>query len=160
MAAAVMPNMPTSVNSKVQCPNRRNSKAKRNASVKEKLCLETEEIVKGHILGIARGHQYSAIHRYCLKVVEEHEATFLQLCKKLKPSRESLHTNFTRVFGNLFSDGITVGKIVTSIAFGGKLVEYCNENGLDVTDNLIAWTLDYFKHYLSDWILNYGGWVC
>lgn len=152
--------MPVIPVNKVQCPGRRNSKAKRNASVKEKLCLETEEILKAHILGCAQGSQYSAIHQCCLKVVKDHEAMLLQLCKKLKPSRDSLYSNFMKVFGTLFSEGITVGKIVTSIAFGGKLVKYCSENGLDVTDNLIAWTLDYFKNYLSDWILNYGGWVC
>ena len=137
----------------------RSSKSKRNASEKERLCLQTEEIVRGHIFGIEQGHRFAAIHRFCLKVLEDHQATFQQLCKKLKPSRESLHGNFMRVFGNLFSDGISVGKIVTAIAFGGKLVEYCAENDLDVTDNLIAWTLDYFKNYLADWILNYGGWV-
>ena len=138
----------------------RSSKSRKNASEKEKIHLQTEKIVRGYILRIFRGHQFSAIHRCCSKVNEDHEATLLQLCKKLKPSRDSLHGNFMRVLANLFSGGITIGKIATSIAFSGKLVEFCTESGLDVTDNLIAWTLDYFKHYVSDWILNYGGWVC
>ena len=159
MAVAVALNQNVNLPIHTKHGGHRSSKSKRNASEKETLCLQTEEIVKGHILGIEQGHGFSAVHRCCVKVVEDHDANLLQLCKKLKPSRESLHTNFMRVFGNLFSGGITVGKIVTSIAFGGKLVEYCTENDLDVTDNLIAWMLDYFKHYLADWILNYGGWV-
>ena len=139
---------------------RNSSITKRKASKKEKLHSQTEEIVKGHILGTARSRHYSAIYRYCSKVVEEHESTLSQLCKKLQSSRETLYSNFIKTFRNLFSGGITVGKIVTSIAFGGKMVEYCTENALDITDSLIAWTVDYFQYYLSDWILNYGGWVC
>ena len=166
MAAAAVQNAPVThasnrgLTKDAKCSGHRSSKAKRNASEKERLCLQTEEIVKGHILGgIERNRQYSAIHRCCSKVVEDNETNLFQLCKKLRPSRQSLHGNFMEVFGTLFSDGITVGKIVTSIAFGGKLVKYCTENDLEVTDNLIAWILDYFKHYLATWILNYGGWV-
>jgi len=133
--------------------------AKRCAIQLESLSLQTATIVKDYIFRTAQGHRYPAIHRYCLKVLEDHKSTLQQLCKKLKPSRQSLHSNFMRVFGTLFGNEITVGKIVTSIAFGGKLIEYCNENALDVTDNIIAWMLDYFKNYLSDWILSYGGWV-
>ena len=160
MAVAVMPNVSMHVNNTSRKVRRsRSGKVKRNASPKENICLQTEEIVTEHILCITQGHRYTAVRRYCSKVVEENEETLLQLCKKLRPSRESLHSNFMKVFGSLFSEGISIGKIVTSIAFGGKLVEYCCDNGLDVTDNIIAWTLDYFKHYLAEWILNYGGWV-
>lgn len=159
MALTVMPNVSMHVDNTCKSKHSRSDKVKKDASAKEMLCLQTKEIVTDHIQGITQGHQYSAVRRYCLKVVKENEATFLQLCKKLKPSRESLHSNFMRVLGNLFSEGISIGKIVTSIAFGGKLVEYCSESGLDVTENIIAWTLDYFKHYISEWILTYGGWV-
>lgn len=159
MALAAVPNQVLITGTIHKHSSHRSSKSKRNAGDKERLCLQTEEIVKSHIFGITQGHGFSAIHRCCSKVLEDHQPTLQQLCRKLKPSRESLHANFMRVFGNLFSGGITVGKIVTSIAFGGKLVKYCAENDLDVTDNLIAWTLDYFKNYLADWILNYGGWV-
>ena len=160
MAVAVMPNVSMHADNTCGKSKRsRSDKVKKDASAKEKLCSQTEEIVTGHILGITQGNRHSAVHRYCLTIVKDNEATLLQLCKKLKPSRESLHGNFMRVLGNLFSEGISIGKIVTSIAFGGKLVEYCSENGLDVTKNIIAWTLDYFKHYLSEWMLSYGGWV-
>ena len=162
MATAAVQLPPQEHNSALLTKNawHKSSKSRRNASEKEKIHLQTEKIVRGHVLKIARGHQFTAIRQCCFKVVEDHDATFLQLCKKLRPSRDSLHGNFMRVFANLFSGGITIGKIATSIAFSGKLVEFCTDSGLDVTDNLIAWTLDYFKHYISDWILNYGGWVC
>lgn len=143
---------------------KRDVKGQRVPSGKDELHQQTEQIVRCYIMSthdptVRQGHRYSAIQRSCAKVAKDNEGKFSELCERLKPTKESLHSNFVKVFGSLFSDGITVGKIIVSIAFGGRLITYCTEKGLNVTDNLTAWILDYFKNYLNDWILIQGGWV-
>jgi len=146
---------------------KRNPRGKKPVTVrcgKEELNQQTEEIVRWYILStcdptVKQGLRYSAIHRSCAKVAKDYEGKLSELCERLKLTKESLHSNFNKVFGSLFTDGITVGKIIISIAFGGRLVTYCTEKGLNVTDNLTAWILEYFKNYLTDWIMNHGGWV-
>jgi len=144
-------------------PAKRNSRGKKPVrSGKDELYHQTEEIVKRYITcdsTVKQGLHYPAIHRSCAKVAKDYERKFSELCERLKLTKESLHSNFNKVFGSLFTDGITVGKIIISIAFGGRLVTYCTERGLNVSENLTGWILDYFKNYLTDWIVNYGGWV-
>ena len=148
-------------------PTKRNTRGKQPVTVrsgKDELHHQTEEIVRWYILStcdstVKQGRCYSAIHRSCAKVAKDYEGKLSELCDRLRLTKESLHSNFNKVFGSLFTDGITVGKIIISIAFGGRLVTYCTEKGLNVADNLTAWILDYFRNYLTDWIMNYGGWV-
>ncbi|XP_054553586.1 apoptosis regulator BAX-like [Talpa occidentalis] len=66
---------------------------------------------------------------------------------------------FSEVAREIFSDGITWGKIVTLFCFASKLVlkALCTDMRELIT-SIVGWTLDFIRKRLLPWIQEQGGW--
>ncbi|XP_037372868.1 apoptosis regulator BAX-like [Talpa occidentalis] len=82
--------------------------------------------------------------------------------KKLQRLLETLRGftagKFYEVARQIFSDGISWGKIVTLFCFASKLVLKALDSMRELITSIMDWTLDFIRKRLLPWIQEQGGW--
>ena len=89
--------------------------------------------------------------------------TFEEMCVQLELTSSNVYMSVHRVLSGIFDDGlVNWGRIVTLLAFGGHLADYCMRNRLEeVADSIVPWVVVFIASFVSlkGWILERGGWV-
>ena len=133
--------------------------------------LETGIVVDACIQSAIRGQKASAepltgSHEVVLHCTEEirrrNRENFEEMCSVLELSTSSIYRSVQQIFRAMFEDNtINWGRILSLLAFGGHLAQYCSKNRMgEVTESLTAWTSAFIYTRLQAWIVEHGGWVC
>ena len=86
---------------------------------------------------------------------------FELMCGHLDLDTASVYVSVQSILGSIFADDkINVGRIISLLAFGGHLADYCKRNlQLEVVTGLSSWMASFFSVRLETWIVQNGGWV-
>lgn len=138
------------------------------------LAEETDAVVDGVIHFRLNGHRLDEdfaaksactrgrLARICelTKEVEvSHWATFAGLFTQLDLG-EDTKGKFVGTAQELFSDGISWGRIIAMLTFSGYVAHRCETGGLHgLVPCIREWTKNVFQSVLLEWIAEHGGWV-
>jgi len=101
--------------------------------------------------------------RQCVtKMLERHSIVFNGMMTRLKIDRNcDLKLGFNQLAEELFVErNVTWGKIVALFAFGARLAQHCNQNGLsDLVFDIATLLSQYAVDKLTPFLREHGGWV-
>ncbi|XP_002740789.2 bcl-2-like protein 2 [Saccoglossus kowalevskii] len=84
---------------------------------------------------------------------------FQGMCDQLHITPSTAYPTFTAVTNELFTEGITWGRVVAMYAFGGALAVQCVDREMaQYVDRVVDWITQYTDNNLSQWISENGGW--
>jgi hypothetical protein len=90
---------------------------------------------------------------------ERYTQVFSEMCRQLHVTPNNAHSTYDTVVGELFSDGISWGRVVALIAFAGSLAVECVEKEMpSLVDHVVTWTSQYIDSHLTSWIRQNGNW--
>lgn len=97
------------------------------------------------------------------QVGKEVEARYPSLMKTLAErvdiEASKPEVSFRNVADEVFSDGVTWGRIVAVVCFASEVAVSCSQHGTDVVDNIVGWLSEYLsKGTIGEWIKKTGGW--
>ena len=90
---------------------------------------------------------------------ERYTDIFEDMCGQMNITPDTVYTTFIGIVHNVYSDGITWGRVVAVFAFGGALAVHCVEKEMpDIVDSIVDWVATYVDSDLEPWITENGGW--
>ena len=85
---------------------------------------------------------------------------FEQMCLKLDASPTNVQPRVVQIFHEIFSDGITWGRIIAFLAFMKHFSADCEKRQLHgAVESICEWSVDLISANLEQWIQQEGGWV-
>lgn len=103
---------------------------------------------------------YSAFIDLCNELKEQHFAVFNDLITSLSLTEENARSVFMQISKMIYEDAINWGRIFTLYAFAGTFAVHFGKKGeTELVGEIPYWIADVFQNYLSDWIIEHGGWV-
>lgn len=92
--------------------------------------------------------------------ITKYREEFSQMCGRLDMTPSVAQTAYMDVLNELFSEGITWGRIVGAFAFSVELSALCVEkNWSELVDSIASWLSSYVCTRLLPWIKDHQGWV-
>lgn len=85
---------------------------------------------------------------------------FDQMCLRLDASPTNVQPRVVQIFHEIFSDGITWGRIIAFLGFMKHFAADCEKRQLyGAVDSISEWSVDLISTNLELWIHQEGGWV-
>lgn len=96
----------------------------------------------------------------CDELKEQHWNFFEDLIVNLSLTEDNARTVFMTISKMIYEDAVNWGRIFTLYAFAGTFAIHFGKKGeTELVGEIPYWIADVFENYLSDWIIDQGGWV-
>ncbi|XP_077977993.1 bcl-2-like protein 2 [Glandiceps talaboti] len=90
---------------------------------------------------------------------QRYRDVFRGMCDQLHITPSTAYPMFTTITNELFTEGVTWGRIVALYAFGGALAVQCVEREMaQYVDRVVDWVTQYTDNNLAQWITENGNW--
>lgn len=102
----------------------------------------------------------ATLRRIGIEVETRHQLLLKNMCDKLDIRTSTAAVTFRTVADEIFSTGINWGRIVVLFCFASEVAVFCNQQEIDVVEDVVRWLSDYLcERTIAEWIKKSGGWV-